>query len=254
MKIEFNDMVVLITGSSRGIGEATAKLFASSGARVIIHYKNNEERAEKVLQNLPRTGHGIVSGDISDSDDVKRMFEEIIGKFGRLDVLVNNAGIYEEIDFITLNYEEWQQAWQRTMDTNLTGVSNLSFLGAKQMIKQGGGKIINVSSRGAFRGEPTAFAYGASKAGLNALGQSMAKAFAPQNVMIYTVAPGWVKTDMAEEGLNSPEGDNIKAQSPLNRVAQPEEIARTILYLASEGTDYMTGCIVDINGASYLRS
>ncbi|HRZ21480.1 MAG TPA: SDR family oxidoreductase, partial [Bacteroidales bacterium] len=103
-------------------------------------------------------------------------------------------------------------------------------------------------------GEPTAFAYGASKAGLNALGQSMAKALAPHNVFVYTVAPGWVDTDMAADGLIGARGEEIKAQSPLNRVAQPEEIARLVAFLASEGNDYMTGCIVDINGASYLRT
>ena len=157
-------------------------------------------------------------------------------------------------NFHKISYLEWQEAWNRTIETNLTGVANLSFLVANLMVEKGSGKIVNVSSRGAFRGEPTAFAYGASKAGLNQLGQSMAKALAPYNVFIYTVAPGWVDTDMAAEGLESPQGEAIKAQSPLNRVAKPEEIARTIVFLASEGTEYMTGCIVDVNGASYLRT
>jgi NAD(P)-dependent dehydrogenase (short-subunit alcohol dehydrogenase family) len=122
------------------------------------------------------------------------------------------------------------------------------------MISQGGGQIVNVSSRGAFRGEPDAPAYGASKAGLNAMSQSLAKALAPHNIYVYVVAPGWVETDMAAESMSGPAGDQVRAQSPLNRIATPDEVARTILFLASEGTEFLTGCIVDINGASYLRS
>jgi NAD(P)-dependent dehydrogenase (short-subunit alcohol dehydrogenase family) len=124
----------------------------------------------------------------------------------------------------------------------------------QHMKENGGGKIVNVSSRGAFRGEPDAPAYGASKAGLNALSQSMALALAPHNIFVYVVAPGFVETDRIAPLLSGPRGDAIRAQSPFGRVAYPEEVANTVLFLASEGTDYLTGCIVDINGASYLRT
>mgnify|MGYP006295051623 CR=1 FL=1 len=254
MKIDFSGKNVLVTGSSRGIGKVTAEMFAASGARVIVHYNNNKTLAETVLKGLEGSGHGIANADIANPEAVQGMVKDIMAKYKRIDVLVNNAGIYEEVDLMTMNFKEWQQSWKRTLETNLTGVSNLSFLVIREMVKQGGGRIVNVSSRGAFRGEPTAFAYGASKAGLNAMGQSMAKALAPQNVFVYTVAPGWVETDMAADGLNSPGGDDIRAQSPMKRVARPEEIARSIIYLASEGTEFMTGCILDVNGASYLRS
>ena len=118
------------------------------------------------------------------------------------------------------------------------------------MQKNGGGKFVNISSRGAFRGEPKAPAYGASKAGLNALGQSMAQALAKDNIFVYTIAPGFVETDRVKDIVD----DKIRAQRPLNRVAKPEEVAQTALWLASEGNDFLTGCIVDVNGASYLRS
>ena len=118
------------------------------------------------------------------------------------------------------------------------------------MRKKGGGKFVNISSRGAFRGEPKAAAYGASKAGLNSLGQSMAQALAKDNIFIYTIAPGFVATERVADMID----DSIKSQSPLNRVAEPNEVARTALWLASEGNDFLTGCIVDVNGASYLRS
>jgi NAD(P)-dependent dehydrogenase (short-subunit alcohol dehydrogenase family) len=122
------------------------------------------------------------------------------------------------------------------------------------MKERGGGKIVNVSSRGAFRGEPDAPAYGASKAGLNALSQSMAMALAPYNIFVYVVAPGYVETEMSASYLSGPEGDAIRRESPLGRVASPEEVAGAVVFLASEGTDYLTGCILDISGASYLRS
>ncbi len=254
MKIDFNGKTVLVTGSSRGIGKAAASMFAESGARVIVHYHKNKILAESVVKGLSGSGHDIIQANMTYPEELQEMVQQVISKYKRIDVLVNNAGIYEEVDLMTMNYQEWQQAWNRTIETNLTGVSNLSFLVIKEMVKQGGGSVVNVSSRGAFRGEPSAFAYGASKAGLNAMGQSMAKALAPQNVFVYTVAPGWVDTDMAADGLSSPDGESIKAQSPLNRVAKPEEIAKTIVYLASGGNDFMTGCIVDVNGASYLRT
>jgi NAD(P)-dependent dehydrogenase (short-subunit alcohol dehydrogenase family) len=140
------------------------------------------------------------------------------------------------------------------MDVNLFGPANLCYWAAQHMIEQGGGRIVNVSSRGAFRGEPDAPAYGASKAGLNAMSQSLAKALAPHGVFVCVVAPGFVETDMASSSLEGPEGDSIRAQSPLNRVARADEVARAVLFLSSEGTEFLTGCIVDVNGASYLRS
>ena len=153
-----------------------------------------------------------------------------------------------------MDYEGWQDAWSRTIATNFTGLAKLSFLVARIMMESGGGRVVNVSSRGAFRGEPETPAYGASKAGLNAMSQSMAQALAPHGVFFYVVAPGFVETDMADALLRGPEGDGIRSQSPLGRVATPEEVAKTVVFLASEAPDFMTGAIVDVNGASYLRS
>jgi 3-oxoacyl-[acyl-carrier protein] reductase len=140
------------------------------------------------------------------------------------------------------------------LDTNLIGAANATYCAAQQMIKQGGGRIVNISSRGAFRGEPDAPAYGASKAGLNAMSQSLAKYLAPYNIFVGVVAPGFVQTDMARDHLTGPQGDAIRNQSPLGRVAQPEEVAYAALFLASEGSQFMTGAIIDVNGASYLRT
>jgi 3-oxoacyl-[acyl-carrier protein] reductase len=254
MEISFNNRIILVTGSSRGIGAAIAGKFAESGAQVVIHYSNNEMKARETYDSLSGSGHLMVRADLSQPAEVKSMFDHIIARKGRIDLLVNNAGIYEEEIWWELDYEAWQAHWRKTIDTNLTGMANLSFLVAKQMIGQGGGKIINISSRGAFRGEPHALPYGSGKAAMNSFGQSMAWALAPKNVQVYTLAPGWVETDMTHEILKSERGQAVKAQSPMNRVASPEELAHAVLLLSSKGTEYMTGCILDMNGASYLRT
>jgi NAD(P)-dependent dehydrogenase (short-subunit alcohol dehydrogenase family) len=182
------------------------------------------------------------------------MIEAVIAEFGRLDILVNNAGIYEDHPIAETSYEAWQAAWQSIIGTNLMGIANTIHCAAQHMIKQGGGRIVNISSRGAFRGEPTAPAYGASKAALNSMGQSLAKALAPHNIFVGTVAPGFVETDMATEFLEGPHGEFIRNESPLHRVAKPSEVAYVALFLASEGAEFTTGCIIDVNGASYLRT
>ncbi len=247
-----SEKAVLITGSSRGIGRAIALEFAGSGARVIIHYHKNQQAAEKTLAELPGDGHCIVQADLRDPVNVGEMVKTAIKNTDRIDVLVNNAGVFIESTIGDLSYEEWQSIWEKTIGTNLMGPANVSFCVIKHMIEHKGGKIINVSSRGAYRGEPQAPAYGASKAGLSALSQSLAKACAPHNILVYAVAPSFVETEMTLERL-AEEGDAIRNQSPLGRLAQPEEIAKTVAFLADEGTDFLTGGVIDVNGASYLR-
>jgi len=245
---------VLVTGGSRGIGKAIVQSFAGAGANVIIHYNRNSVAAEETLAGIEGKGHIITQADLSDPEAIHEMVERLLSEKGHIDVLVNNAGIYEEADMLELSYEEFREHFSNTMNTNLIGVANLSFLVSKDMASHGGGKIINISSRGAFRGEPFALPYGAAKAGMNSLGQSMAIALATKDVYVYTIAPGFVETDMTTGILEGSRGDAIRNQSPLHRVAQPEEIAKTALFLATEGPGYMTGCIIDVNGASYLRS
>ena len=245
---------ILITGASGGIGRAAAIECANRGARIGIHYNNNRARAEATLDALPGNGHQLYQCDIVDPESVNRLIDQVDDDFDGLDTLVNNAGISQRHRIEDIDYATWQESWRRIIDTNLTGPGNLSFCAAKKMIARGGGRIVNVSSRGAFRGEPLMPWYGASKAGLNAMGQSLAQALGPSGVFVYTVAPGFVETEMAEAILASKEGDSIRNQSSIGRVAQPDEVAKTIGFLALEAPEFMTGCIVDVNGASYLRS
>ena len=243
---------VLVTGASRGIGRAVARAFADLGDRVAVHHRGSPERAGQVLAALPGDGHAVVQADLADAEAVRRMVDQAHAALGGLDVLVNNAGVYLPHPITDVSYQEWQDTWRETLAVNLTGAANVTWC-AVQYMKETGGRIVNVTSRGAYRGEPRHPAYGASKAGLNSFGQSMARALAPLGIAVATVAPGYVATDMALGDLNSPRGDQIRAQSPFNRIAAPEEIAAAVVYLASAEAEWASGAILDLNGASYLR-
>jgi 3-oxoacyl-[acyl-carrier protein] reductase len=243
---------VLVTGASRGIGAAVAREFAAAGDRVAVHYGASREAAEAVAASLAGGGHVVVGADLGDPQAVRAMVDRTAEELGGIDVLVNNAGVFARHPIDDTTYEEWQRAWSETLAVNLVGAANVTWCTAQHMIAAGGGRIVNVSSRGAFRGEPTQPAYGASKAALIAFGQSLARALGPHRIAVTTIAPGWTETDMATERL-AERGDEVRAESPLGRVATPEEVARAILYLASPQAELASGAVLDFNGASHLR-
>jgi NAD(P)-dependent dehydrogenase (short-subunit alcohol dehydrogenase family) len=244
---------VLVTGAARGIGRAIAEAFAEQGERVAVHHGHSAALADEVLAGLPGSGHAVVQADLADPEAVHAMVGQAIEALGGLDVLVNNAGVFIPHPITGTSYEQWQEAWQATLAVNLTGAANVTWCAVQHMVTHGGGRIINVSSRGAFRGEPGQPAYGASKAGLNAFTQSLARALAPHGIAVAAVAPGFVETAMAARHLTGPAGDEIRAQSPFGRVARASEIAAAVLYLASPQAEWASGTIIDLNGASYLR-
>jgi len=252
--MDFTDKRVLVTGGSRGIGKAVANAFASRGARVAIGYRSNTEAAETTISGLPGGPHTMVQCDVTDPEAVERMVSTAIQSLDGLDIVVNNAGIWVDHPLEELDYDQWQDAWQRVIEANLIGPANVCYCAARHLITHGGGRIVNVSSRGAFRGEPDGPAYGASKAGLNSMSQSLARRLAPHDIFVGVVAPGFVDTDLASRVLDGPTGDEIRSQSPLGRVATPEEVAFAVLFLAADGSEFSTGAIIDVNGASYLRT
>ena len=241
-----------MTGASRGIGAAAARAFAARGDRVAVHYGASRSRAEAVLAELPGSGHLLAGADLADADAVRAMVDgaaEALG--GTLDVLVNNAGVVVPHAIDEVGYGEWQAAWRDVLAVNLVGPANVCWCAVRHMGR--GGRIVNVSSRGAFRGEPSMPAYGASKAAIVSLGQSLARALGPRGIAVTSVAPGFTDTEMAAEALAGEERARREAESPLGRIATAEEVAAAIVYLASPEAELASGSVLDVNGASYLR-
>ena len=252
------DRAVLVTGASRGVGRAVATRFAQSGDRVAVHHRDSAALANQLAASLPGAGHVVVRADMADPDAVRDMVDAAANGLGGLDVLVNNAGVFgaqpdPPHPVFGTDYADWQLMWRHTFAVNLFGAANASWAAAQHM-RERGGRIVNVSSRGAFRGEPQQPAYGASKAALNAMGQSLAVALAPYGIAVASVAPGFIETDMTNEHLKAERGAAVRAQSPFGRVARPEEIAAAVHWLASPEAEWASGTIIDLNGASYLRT
>ncbi|WP_284742190.1 SDR family NAD(P)-dependent oxidoreductase [Amycolatopsis sp. RTGN1] len=246
---------VLVTGAARGIGWAIAKRFAAAGDRVAILDKVPAGAAGDLVAGLDGSGHAVVEADLLDAEAVQAAVDSAAGQLSGLDVLVNNAGIFVAHPITEVDYATWQKHWQATLGVNLIGAANVTWCAVDHMKAQArGGRIVNVSSRGAFRGEPEVPAYGASKAAVNSLTQSLAIALAPYRIAVSAVAPGFVATDMTTDWLKPPGGDEIRAQSPFGRVAEPAEIAAGVFYLASAEAEWASGTILDLNGASYLRT
>lgn len=253
--VDFSNRTALVTGSSRGVGRATANLLATAGARICVHYHQSAEHAKAVMNALPGSGHCVLQADMADPHAARRLVDSAVAKLGRLDLLVNNAGIFRPhpVDG-SLDFAAWLATFRTTVNTNLVGPAAAAYQAIQHMRRQGGGTIVNIGSRGAFRGEPGQAGYGAAKAGLHALTGSLAREVGSDNITVHAVAPGFIETAMARDHLQGAAGDEVRAQSPLNRVATVEEVARAVLYLAGPEARFTTGSILDLNGASYLRT
>lgn len=250
---------VLVTGASRGIGRAVAVAFAQRGDRVAVHCGARRELAEETVALLPGDGHTLLVGDLGDPEEARRIAETAVRDLDGVDVLVNNAAVApapaNAHRVAEASYAQWQQVWQHMIDVNLLGAANLTYCVARHLIDRGApGGIVNIGSRGAFRGEPDFPAYGASKAALHAFGQSMAVALAPHRISVASVAPGFVATERQADRLSGAAGPELRGQSPFGRVGTPEEVAAAVLYLASPEAAWASGAVLDLNGASYLRT
>lgn len=245
---------VLVTGASRGIGREIARLLAERGDQVAVHYGRDRAAAEETVGLLAGDGHVVLGADLASPAAARDLVDAAAHALGGLQVLVNNAAMFPSHPVLETTWEDWEQAWTQTLTVNLASPAAACWAAARHLRDAGGGAIVNVSSRGAFRGEPAAPAYGASKAGLNALGQSLAVALAPHGIGVHTVAPGFVETAMARGLLDGDAGDGIRSQSPFGRVARADEVARVVVFLADPGSVWTSGGVVDVNGASYLRT
>jgi NAD(P)-dependent dehydrogenase (short-subunit alcohol dehydrogenase family) len=232
-------MNILLTGASRGIGAATLDHLRAAGHRVVGHSTAGD--------------NGLVAADFTDPAAPRALWDAALAQLGTIDVLVNNAGVFEAIADDS-DDDEWHAAWGRTMTINLQASADLCRLALRHFRTRGGGRIVNVASRAAYRGDsPQHWHYAASKAGMIAMTKSIARGYARENVLAFAVCPGFTMTGMAEDYLDSRGGDKLLADIPLGRVADASEIATTIRWLACDAPPSATGAVIDVNGASYVR-
>ncbi len=252
MKIDLSGQVVVVTGGSRGIGAAIARLLSSAGATVWIHYGKNQGAAEAVMQSCEHEA-SCIRADLSQPGEGSRMIHAILQRHSHIDCLVNNAGVAKAIPLNT-EPEKWQAAWQHTLQVNLIAAAEASETVIPHFIARGGGRIIHIASRAAFRGDtPEYAAYAASKGGMVAYSRSIARGYGKQGIKSFVVAPGFTKTDMAQQFMDQYGEDIVKDDLALPEVTLPEDIAPTVLFLASGMMDHATGCSIDINAGSYVR-
>ncbi|WP_216326445.1 SDR family NAD(P)-dependent oxidoreductase [Deinococcus aestuarii] len=250
--LDLTGKVILVTGGSRGIGAATVRTLAGAGARVVVHYGQSGEEARAIARDLGEERALALRADLTRPGVAAELFREAALWRGRIDVLVNNAGIAPSVT-VDEPSGEWAETWARTLQVNLVAVADLCREAILHFRERGGGIIVNVASRAAFRGDnPDAMHYAASKGGVIALTRSIARGYAREKILAYAVAPGWVRTDMAEGYLREHAAD-IARDIPLGDVVPPEEVANTVAFLASGLARHMTGATLDLNGASYVR-
>ncbi len=252
MKIDLTGKTVLVTGASRGIGRALAEGLAGAGATVAAHYGKSRSAAEELAEALGSDSRAF-QADLADPDSCERLFNDVVESYGRLDVMVNNAGIALEIPF-GVTTDEWREGWDMTMAVNLRAVELLSRLAVSHFQQHDGGRIINVASRAAFRGDNAdSLAYAASKGGVVALTRSLARAFGKDGICAFVLAPGWVHTEMAQGFIDEHGMDQVVSELALNRLTKPADLAPLVVLLASGLADHATGTSIDINAGSYVH-
>lgn len=242
---------MLVTGSSRGIGKAIAMRLAEDGWSVALHYGADTEEAKRTKRNLGRRCSGMYQADLSNPDHAAKLWKEAATE-GPIHALVNNAGVYMPLDFVRSGEAAFRANWHKTFAINFDSPLMLTRFACRHFAENGGGKVLNVTSRVGFKGEGGAALYAASKAALINLTRSLAVELAPKAIQLFGIAPGWVDTAMARQGMDD-RLTEILAGIPLGRMATPEDCAAAAAFLLSDEATYLSGVVIDISGASYFH-
>lgn len=252
MKIDLTNKVILVTGASRGIGAAIAELLGNSGATVAMHANSNIEKTRAMADSIGNRSKAF-QADLQDMTEVSDLFARVVGEYGKIDVLINNAGVAISAP-LTEDDGKWLDDWHKTMEVNLTAPAQLCKKAIPLFIENGGGIIINISSRAAFRGDTADYlAYAASKGGLVALTKSIARAWGKQNITAFGVAPGFTRTEMAQDFIDAYGEDFAIKDIALPELTEPTDVAQTVVFVASGLARHATGTTIDINAGSYVR-
>jgi 3-oxoacyl-[acyl-carrier protein] reductase len=250
MTIDLKGKNILVTGSSRGIGRGIAEHLALSGARVAVHYHKNVELAKQLAAEIGNESQAF-GADLEDPQECEKLFNDVIDSFGKLDVLINNAGIFE---YSPIGDSDWTEKWDRTLAVNLRSAGILSKLAILHFQKHGGGRLIHISSRAAFRGDdPDFMAYAASKGGMVALSKSIARGFGKDGIASFVIAPGWVESDMTASFIEKNGPESIIKDLALNSITQPQDLAPIVTLLSSGLADHATGTTIHVNAGSYVQ-
>ena len=244
--MRLKDKVAVITGGSRGIGFSTAEAFLKEGAKVIItasSIENANKAAEKLKEKYPNNIIEGISPNLSDYIDVKNQFDEIVKKYGRIDILINNAGISESTPFTSYT----EEMFDKVIDLNIKGVYNATRAVVDEMVKVGAGVILNTSSMVSIYGQPAGVSYPTSKFAVNGFTVSLARELGPKGIRVNAVAPGITETDMMK-AVPKEVIEPMIAQIPLRRLGKPEDIANAFVFLASDDASYITGVILSVDG------
>lgn len=253
MQIDLTDHVILVTGASRGIGRAVATHLARAGATVAVHYGNSADEAESLAEQIGN-GARTFRADLADAGEADQLVRSVIDAYGRLDTLVNNAGVAILAD-IRGDLESFVDIWDRTLDVNARAAAVTSRAAIRHWLDTGRpGRVVFITSRAAFRGDTTDYmAYAASKGAMVPLARTIARGFGKDDIKAFTIAPGFVRTDMAQDAIDEYGEGFVVDDLALDRLTEPDDIAPFVVLLASGVSDHATGCTIDINAASYVH-
>lgn len=250
--IDLKDKTILLTGASDGIGRAVADYLMQMGAKLAVHYNSNKAAADALVEKH-HNGSKAFQADLSQENEVFGLFEAVEAHFGKLDVIILNAGVFLPHS-ATSKPEDWLKVWKKTMAINLDAVGLLTKLGLDHFLKLGAGRFIYIGSRATFRGETEEYlAYAASKGGLTSLARSVARSFGKQNIKSFIVSPGFTRTQMAESFIAQYGEARILNEIALNELTKPEDLAPLIALMCSGGMDHATGATIDVNAGSHIR-